>query len=179
MDPIQQQKEFLKKCVKFFWQNKDLSDLYLTVSIDPNGETNLYFNKDYSVRLNNEPIMNFNNLQELNTFIDENIPLIMKIILNFKYPVLNGGKEYKHSDGSEELIGYIVYNDGDYFFGCDNKNNLGNIRLKYKLLGRIYRILARIEAEEGHLKDLTKLQEKKNQNIELKEDIKKYENKKK
>jgi len=176
MDPIQQQKEFLKKCVKFFWQNKDLAELYLTVSIDTRGEYNLYFNKNFNIQVNQERVIVRNNLQEVNTFIDENIPLIMKIVLNFKYPVLNGGKDYLHPDGSEELVGYVVYDDGEYFFGCET--NRGNIRLKYGLLGKIYRILARIEAQESHLKDLTKLQQKKNENIELKEDIKKYENKK-
>jgi len=176
MDPIQQQKEFLKKCVKFFWQNKDLAELYLTVSIDTRGEYNLYFNKNFNIQVNQERVIVRNNLQEVNTFIDENIPLIMKIVLNFKYPVLNGGKNYLHPDGSEELIGYVVYDDGEYFFGCET--NRGNIRLKYGLLGKIYRILAKIEAQEDNLKDLTKLQQKKNENIELKEDIKKYENKK-
>ena len=100
----------------------------------------------------------------------------MKIVLNFKYPVLNGGKTYIGRDGSEELIGYIVYDDGEYFLGCET--NRGNIRLKYGLLGKIYRILAKIEAQEDNLIDLTKLQKKKNENIELKENIKKYENKK-
>jgi hypothetical protein len=175
-NPIEQQKEFLKKCVKFFWQNKDLAELYLTVSIDTRGEYNLYFNKNFNIQVNQERVIVRNNLQEVNTFIDENIPLIMKIVLNFKYPVLNGGKNYLHPDGSEELIGYVVYDDGEYFFGCET--NRGNIRLKYGLLGKIYRILAKIEAQEDNLKDLTKLQQKKNENIELKEDIKKYENKK-
>jgi hypothetical protein len=176
MDPIQQQKEFLKKCVKIFWQNKDLCDLYLTVSIDPNGQNNLYFNKNYNIQINDYRVIVLDNLQQVNTFIDENIPLILKIVLNFKYPVLNGGKDYISRDGSEELIGYIVYDDGEYFLGCET--NRGNIRLKYGLLGKIYRILARIEAQESNLIDLTKLQKKKNENIELKEDIKKYDNKK-
>ena len=80
MDPIQQQKEFLKKCVKIFWQNKDLSDLYLTVSIDPHGETNLYFNKNYNIQINHGRVIVLDNLQQVNTFIDENIPLILKIV---------------------------------------------------------------------------------------------------
>jgi len=155
-------KEFLKKCVKFFWQNKDLTSFYLKVNIDNSDGNALYINKNYNIYYAGE-IIPFNNLEDLSIFIDENIPVIRRIYLQFKYPIINGGKTYIDSNGNAHAINYKLFDQGEYFFGC----NLQNIRLKFKLLARIYRIFAAIQVQEDTIKSLSKIVKLKNDNIKM------------
>jgi hypothetical protein len=169
---MDQSKEFLKKCVKFFWQNKDLPPYYLKVIINNTDGNPLYINKNYKIYYDGQ-IIPLNNLQELNTFIDENIPVIDKIYLAFKYSIFNGGKSYIDSNGNTQVINYKLYDQGEYFFGCD----IQNIRLKFKLLSRIYRLFAAIYVQEDTLKTLSKIVRLKNDNVRIENEIKKRQDK--
>ena len=169
MDPA---KEFLKKCVKFFWQNNDLSPYYLKVNIDNSEANALHINKNYKI-FSGGQIIPFNNLKDLSTFIDENIPVIRRIYLQFKYSILDGGKTHIDANGNFQTINYKLFDQGEYFFGC----NIQNIRLKFKLLARIYRVFAAIQVQEENLKTLSKIVKLKNDNIKMENKIEKTQDK--
>ena len=159
-------KEFLKKCVRFFWQNNDVIPFYLKVDIDNSDGNALYINKNYNIYYADETIP-FNNLEDLSIFIDENIPVIRRIYLQFNYHTLKGA----HIDniGDYVSINYKLFDQGEYFFGCD----LQNIHLKFKLIARIYRIFSAIQVQEDLLKTLLKVVKLKNDNTKMESEIQK------
>jgi hypothetical protein len=160
-------KEFLKKCVRFFWQNNDVIPFYLKVYIDNSDGNSLYINKNYNIYYAGE-LIPFNNLEDLSIFIDENIPVIRRIYLQFKYPILKGSS-YIDSNGDNLSINYKLFDQGEYFFGCD----LQNIHLKFKLIARIIRIFSAIYVQEDLLKTLLKVVKLKNDNTKMESEIKK------
>jgi len=155
----------LKKCVNLYHNDKKLTHIYLTVDIDRTGQSVIYFLKNFTIIVahndEEQSIIKLSNIKEVKQYIDNHIPLVIKITIRYKV--------------SDTLVYPVyLYNDGDILIGCRTKN----IRLKSKLISRLVKSMYNNLVEnEDILEILHKVVKYKEENEKLELQNKQLENK--